>query len=274
MRITTAICLIICLFSIQSLFATGGNPHFGGRSAAMGNASIALKDLWAIKHNQAGLAFLKKAEAGLAYESKFSLKELATKAAVVAVPIEVGTFGLNLSQFGYSQYNENKFGVAFAKKLSSKFAIGVQLNYQYIQFQESEYGRKGFITGEVGFMADISENLTIGAHIFNPGFVKVAEFDDERIPIIMRLGGNYKFSDKFKTLFEIEKDIQHNAEIKLGGEYQAHKKIYLRAGVSTEPFQNSFGIGFNHSNLKIDIAAAYHSTLGYSPNISLTYSIK
>ena len=274
MRITTIVCILLSVFAYQSTWATGGNPHFGGRSAGIANASVALKDLWSIKHNQAGLAYLRKPQAGIAYENRFGLSELATKAGVLAIPLKKATLGINVSQFGYSAYNENKIGVAVAKKLTDRFSLGVQMNYEYFQFSASEYGQKGYITGEVGILAEVNEALTLGAHLYNPGYTKLSEFEDERIPVILRIGGDYRFSKKFNTLFEIEKDIDEEAQVKLGAEYQAHKKVYLRAGVSTEPFKNAFGVGFNFEKLKIDVSASYHSTLGYSPNISLTYQFK
>lgn len=273
MRLFAVSLFLSTLLSVTA-FANGGNPYFGARSAGMSNASVSLKDLWSVRHNQAGLAFLKTGGLGFSYENRFLIEQLATKSLIGAFPLKFGTIGVNVSQFGYSKYNESKLGLAFAKKLSKNIALGVQVNYQYFQFGAGEYGQKGLMTGEIGFIADINEELTFAAHVFNPSNAKLASFNNERIPVVLRIGGDYKFSTKFLTTFEVEKDINTDPEMKLGAEFMAHKMVYLRAGISTNPFRNSFGLGVYYGKLKMDIAAGYHNTLGYSPQVSISYNFK
>src|SRR5437879_770897 len=99
------------LFLIGFVFLSeAGNEDYpvGGRSSAMGNASVSLADVWSAHHNQAGLGFEKNISAGVYYENRFLLKELGVKGAVIALPEKGGTFGLCVTNFGYSLYSEKK----------------------------------------------------------------------------------------------------------------------------------------------------------------------
>ena len=110
-------------------FASGDNYHIGGRSAAMGSSSVMLQDRWAIHHNQAGLAWLDQKTVGAYYESRYTTSALGLQGGAFVLPMDVGTFGLSVSAFGYSLYNETKVGLAYARKLSPMFSVGIQLDY-------------------------------------------------------------------------------------------------------------------------------------------------
>jgi len=261
------------IFFISLVFlANAGNENFpiGARSAAMGNASVSLSDVWSAQQNQAGLGFVKNISAGVYYENRFSLKELSLKGAVIALPVKGGTFGLCISNFGYSLYSENKYSFSFAKAFSSKFSMGIAMDYLTTKIAEG-YGSKGLFAAEVGIQSKPIKGLTIGAHIFNPTRAKLSDYNNERIPTIIRLGADYNFSDKVILALETEKDIAQKSIFKAGIEYKAVKEFYLRAGIGTNPTLSSFGFGLNLKNFKLDFSANYHQVLGFSPQFALTY---
>lgn len=256
-----------------TIYAKAGNENFpiGARSAAMGNASVSLSDVWSAQHNQAGLGFLHTASAGVYYENRFLLKELSIKGGALAMPVKGGTLGLCITNFGYSLYSENKFCLSFAKAFGDKFSVGIAMDYLTTKIAEG-YGKKGVFVAEIGLQAKPIKGLTIGAHVYNPTRTQLADYNTERIPTIIRLGGDYTFSDKITLAVESEKDIAQRAVFKAGIEYRAVKEFYLRAGVSTNPTLSSFGFGVNLSNFKLDLSANYHQTLGISPQLSLTFT--
>ncbi len=265
----------LLFFLTLACIAKSGNEDFpiGARSSAMGNASVSLSDVWSAHHNQAGLGFVRDYSAGVYYENRFLLKELSTKGGAIAVPVKGGTFGFCVTSFGYQAYSENKYSLSFAKAFGNKLSAGIAMDYLTTKIAEG-YGSKGVFAAEVGIIAKPIKNLTIGAHVYNPTRAKLAEYNEERLPTIIRLGGNYSFSDKVILAIETEKDIQKKAIFKGGIEYKAVKEFYLRIGVATNPTLTCFGFGVNLKNLKIDFAANYHQVLGISPQLSLTYSIK
>lgn len=249
------------------------NNPIGSRSSGMGNASVSLGDVWSAHHNQAGLGFVRDISAGAYYENRFLLKEISVKGGVVALPIKAGTFGLTISNFGYSLYNENKYSLSFAKTFGDKLSFGLAMDYLTTKIAEG-YGSRGVLAGEFGIQAKPLKGLTIGAHVFNPTRAKIADYNDERLPTIIRFGGDYNFSDKVTVAVETEKDIFQKAIFKAGIEYKPVKELYLRVGVGTNPTLTSFGFGINLKNFKIDVSGNYHQTLGISPQLGLTYIFK
>jgi hypothetical protein len=264
---------ILCIAT--AFFSKAGNENLplGARSSGMGNASVSLSDVWSAHHNQAGLGFLRDFSAGAYYENRFLIKELSIKGGVAALPVKGGTFGLCISNFGYSLYHENKYSLSFAKAFGDKLSVGIAMDYLTTKIGEG-YGSKGVLAAEFGIQAKPLKGLTIGAHVFNPTRAKLADYNNERLPTVIRFGGDYNFSDKVKVAVETEKDIAQKAIFKAGIEYKPVKELYLRAGIGTNPTLTSFGFGLNLKSIQIDVSANYHQTLGFSPQIGLTYIFK
>jgi hypothetical protein len=262
--------LLLLLFPLAA-FAGNENLPVGARSSALNHASVNLQDIWSIHHNQAGLAKLEKIGGGIYYESRFTMKELSLKGGVLAIPTKLGTFGVSVSSFGYKLYSESKFGLAYAMELSEFLRAGVQLNYHNTHLGEG-YGNFNAFTGEIGIQADITPDLSLGAHVYNPTLTKMADYNDERIPTMLRLGAQYKIGEKVLLAAEANKNIYDKASFKAGLEYRVTEMLYLRGGVGTEPTLASFGFGLKMKKFFIDVASSYHSTLGFSPQVSLSYN--
>ena len=266
--------LLLFLLLINIIIAKAGNENFsiGARSSGMANSSVSLSDVWSAQQNQAGLGFLHNYSAGVYYENRFLLKELSIRGAVVAVPVKGGTFGLCITNFGYTSYNENKYSLSFAKSFGNKLSAGIALDYLTTKIAEGD-GTKGVFAAEFGFQAKPIKGLTIGFHIYNPTRTKLADYYNERIPTIIRLGADYNFSDVVLLAVETDKDISQKANFKAGIEYRVVKEFYLRIGIATNPTLSSFGFGLNLKNIKIDISTSYHQVLGFSPQLGLTYNV-
>lgn len=261
--------LILSFISLHTYSQHDNNP-IGARSAAMANSSVCLQDLWSVQNNQAGLAELNKIEAGTYYEDRFLIRELSLKAFAFALPTNTGVFGIDINSFGFNLYNENKFGLAFAKKLFRNFSAGVQLDYLYTHIAEN-YGNKGNLTFEIGAKTLINKNIVIAAHIFNPYRAKLSGYNNENIPSIVKFGILYMPSGKINICTEAEKDINYALVLKCGIEYNIVKSIFIRTGISTNPVTNTFGFGFEFRKFRLDFSSSIHQVLGYSPQFSVSY---
>lgn len=258
----------LCLFTAQ---ATEWYP-LGARSSAMANASVASSNLWSIKHNQAGLAFVEQISFGLAAENRFGLQELSLGGGVVALPSKVGVFGMSLTHFGDELFSESQVGFAYARTFGKSVSAGVQLNYRNTHLG-NQYGNKNTLLLEGGLQAKLNKEITFGVHIANPNRSSLSEDYDERYPTTFRMGMQYEVSDKVLLVAEGEKTTQQELAAKIGLEYQVLEQLYLRTGISTNPMQNSFGIGVCWSQFKLDLSTWRHGTLGYIPQLSITYEI-
>ena len=108
--------------------------------------------------------------------------------------------------------------------------------------------------------------------VINPNRAKLAEFTDERLPTLLKLGLKYDFSKKVTVFTEVAKDIDFDANVLVAVEYKAIDLLYFRAGYATNPALSSFGFGLNLDQFKLDFASGFDSNLGFSPQVSLSYS--
>ena len=264
--------LILLVLCPLYLFSSNGDGPIGVRSAALGHASSCLFDVWSARNNQGSLGFLRKSEVGAFYENRFFVKELTQSGFAAAIPIKKGTFGLSYSSLGYKLYRESHMTLSYGMKLTDNIAAGIGFDYLNTRIADI-YGNANAFTGSVGLTAKILPQVVISSHVFNPFRAKITNYNNEKIPTIFKLGAQYIFSKKVSILAEAEKTSAQKINMKGGIEYNPSSLIYLRVGGSSYPTQASFGVGVNYNGLKIDMCTSYHSILGLSPQIGLSYTI-
>jgi hypothetical protein len=283
MRPTIFIYISAILLSIRVISANYNNP-LGSRSAGMGNTTVVLSDLWSVNNNQAGLAVFNHTAAGVYYENRFLVKELSLKSFCFAIPTHSGNFGVSFNSFGYSGYNQLKAGLAYGRKFSKVFSAGVQLDYLRTHIAEN-YGNQDAFTFEVGIRTELTKQVTLAAHVFNPIRVKIQSETNDRVPAVFKLAIAYQVSEKLLVAVETEKNSDFKPLIRGGMEYRIIDKAALRIGYSTLPSTSgsdnfsiasvfSFGFGLNIRKLILDLSSSYHQTLGWSPTVSFIYIFK
>ena len=273
MRKILSVALSLFLVAVFQSAAFGGNENqpVGARSAGLSNASLTLNDVWSVHHNQAGLGSIRKITAGVYYESRFLMPELGLSAGAIAIPAGKGAFGLSFRTFGYQAYKENKIGLAYGRAFGDFLSIGMQVNFQSAVFSEF-YGSASTFTAEIGAIYKPSKKVTLAAHLFNPNQSRIAEFDDERIPSVIRFGARYLFSDQVFVVAEVENALYQKPVLRGGLEYHPVDILYVRAGISGNPFNSNFGFGLQMKKFQLDFAGAFHQVLGFTPKISLTFN--
>lgn len=262
--------LFFSLYAVIPVLGGGGDPIGGARALSLGGSSLGLRDHWSVFHNQAGLAHVEGFSAGAFYQSNFMLAELSTRGAAVALPAGPGVFGLAIRSFGYNRFQQGSYGLAYAMKLNEAFSVGVQLNYFNTVIAEG-YGSRGGLIAELGFQYMAGKSVMISGHLYNPHRAKLTDFNDERVPTLLRGGVQYIFSERTFMTAEVRKDIDRPVSFRAGAEYRIVEKLLLRAGVGTDPALTAFGLGIDLEHFVIDLGTAYHSVLGFIPQVSLSY---
>lgn len=267
MKISFVHTLLLLLFACH-LSAVENYPS-GARALGLSNAAVSLSDGWSSFNNQAGLAFLNSITAGVFYQSRFMVDELAFASGFVVVPVKNISFGFNFFQFGKGTFKENKLGISLAKKLSAKVAAGVQLDYLSQMMPENKRA-KGFATFEAGIIAQPFNQIVVGAHVFNPvlGGINTA-FGKIQTPAIFRVGGHYQFDENSFLIIEAQKSTAIPLVIKSGIEFCLAKNVTLRFGVSGKPIKYTAGFGFKTRKITTDIGFSYHGNLGVTPSVSI-----
>ena len=264
--------IIGLLFMSNLSFASSDKLLGGARSNAMGKASVSSFDIWSNYNNQAALAKLKKIEFGVSYENRFQLEDLSTKAIAFYYPTKLGGFNLNYTQFGFDLYKESKIGLGYSKALGKHLWAGIQINQMRIKLN-LENGEQSKYNFEIGVLAEIFSDFYLGFHIFNPSQEKFETlYFDEAIPTIARFGLSWHLSKETMLNSEVEKDFDNEARVKFGIEHQFVKDFFIRLGVSSQPNQISFGLGYQYKIVKMNLAYSKHQNLGYTPSFDLDIS--
>ena len=259
----------LLIFSIV-INAQNQPRNIGARESAMGGAGVASTEFWASANNQASLGFNKQWGAGFYYENRFLTKELSLNSLSVVMPTKGGSFVLDMNYFGYSNYNESKIGFGYGMALSKRFALGVQIDYLRTAVGKG-YGSSNIFTFEIGLLTKITDEISLGAHVFNPIQSKLNDYDNEKIPPLLKLGLQWELSENFVAAGEVQSDIDNSVCVIGGLEYRIMKTLYTRIGISNSPNIFSFGVGLQMKNFRFDFSSSMHHTLGYSPQLSLIY---
>ncbi len=254
---------------VLMLFSASGFSQ-NGSFTGMGNSSVMLYDFWAIYNNQAGLANIERSEVGICYENNYAMWETGKQALGFVLPTKTGNFALSVSRYGYTGYSENSVGLAFARNLGKIFSASIQFDYLFYT-QSENYGYKGALLFQVGFISTPIENLQIGLHVYNPGRVTLEDYNDKRVPTVIRFGLGYYFSEQVLLSVETEKDIDQKNRFKTGLQYEIIDGFFIRTGFLTNPNQFSLGIGYTNNDFTVDIATTTHESLPLSSQISFKY---
>ena len=260
--------LLILLFA-EKTQAQSVSTTMGARSASLGNASTTLKDEWSLFNNIGGLAKVKESSTAFTFEAKPALPGSSRMAASFSSPLKIGAFGIGIFKFGDKLYSEqilttgysNQFGIA---------SLGLKLNY--IQYRTEGFGTKSAVSVSFGGIAEITNQISIGAYIQNLNQPKLT--NNERVPVKLAVGVSFKPTEQILLLTEIEKDLAHDPTLKFGMEYAIHKKVFSRTGFNLNPEAAFFGVGFKGWRLKFDYSIQYTSNLNFAHQASASYRIE
>lgn len=251
------------------LFSAGEYFPIGARAVGLANTAVAIQDSWSVFNNIAGISTATQTQAGLFYENRFSNTAFNTVALTAVQPFDkYGTAGIGVFRFGNLNYNHLRISLGFAHKIEW-VSLGLQL--EYAQTNIFEVGTKNNLMLNFGGMAQITSSLRFGASIRNINQAKLADYQDERLPTVMKIGLSYLVYQKLNLNAEIEKDVILAPKYKFGIEYAIIEKFKARTGINVQPFLAFFGIGYQVHQFQFDYALSYHEKLGFSHSISLNY---
>ena len=258
--------LILVLTPVLA-FAQSVSTQIGARANGMGYASATLFDTWSSFNNPANTAKLESIATGFTYDLHPTPIGANRTAAVIAVPVlPIGVITGGAYRFGDDLYNEHVISAGFASKFGLA-SLGVQINY--IQYSAEGFGTKGVASINLGGIAELTPQLSIGAYIINLNQPEISE--EEKLPTTLVAGLGFKPIEKLFIAAEIEKDLDFDPTWKMGLEYIFHKKFSARTGYNLHPNKGFFGLGFKSKKLTIDYAIQYNVSLSFSHQASVGY---
>lgn len=253
--------------SAQSLRYSLSMPYLGLAAYSKQN-----NDVFSFTGNQAALAAVKSPGVGIYGERRFMLTENSVYSLAAAIPTSLGNIGVQVNYAGFTNFNENKIGLAYARSLGSKLDIGIQFNYY--SYRIPGYGNSSTINFEAGAIMHFSDKLNAGFHIYNPVAGKLGKSGDEKLAAAYKLGAGYDVSENFYVSAEIIKQEDIPVNVTGGIQYGFKKQFFVRAGFISETGSGYAGVGLAWKALRLDVAANYHPQLGFSPGLSLIANFK
>lgn len=259
--------LLMACFSAYGQVGTETFPK-GARSLGMANASVTLQDGWSVFNNIGGLASLESSQAFFGYDHRLGLNELTTLAAGLVQVHDFGVFGLGLSHYGGTLFNQQNIGVGFSNSLGIA-SFGFKINY--FQTNIEGFGRKASPVLEFGGVAALGTDLFFGAHVYNFTRARLSKISQDYLPTVIKAGISYRLTEQLMVNIEGEKEIRLDPQLKMGLEYVMLQKLWLRTGVHTHSENLFFGLGFRPKRFLLNYALSQNYRLGYTHHFSLDY---
>lgn len=265
-RISTVFVLLALVVPLS-----GNNPYKlknGAEETGMGGICLTLPGFWQYFHNQALLAYNDAYAASVNYDNRFNIKELGTRSAAITIPAGNTSLGVVYSNYGYKDFRRISTGLAAGMRLGDCLSAGLQIDY-FSERTYGEYESYQTITFELGIAYNITEDVRIGMHIFNPLPKSILELN---IPSAISTGIGANISEGLFLAAEITLITDNDIQLRTGFDYEIVKNLHLRTGYSTLNNSFSLGLGYKIRPVAIDIAFASHESLGLTSAISLTFS--
>lgn len=224
-------------------------------------------DAFSFTANQAALAKLKSASAGIYGEKRFLLNELSLYDVAIALPTHSGNFGADARYWGFTNYSEAQLGLAYARSLENKIDLGIQFNYYSIRI--AGYGNASSINFEIGTLLHLTDKLNVGLHVYNPTQSKLGKSGEEKLASIYAAGIGFEPSQNFLFSVQVEKEEYKAANVIAGFQYKFLPQLMARLGVSATTSSIYIGIGLGWRFMRLDATASYHPELGITPGLML-----
>lgn len=238
----------------------------GAKAWGMGGAAVADESVFSTQNNPAAITYVKKIQAGLYAEDRFRTSNTRLASFSMIVPTRWCHIGGIINHFGYSAFNQQKFSLGLAKKLSETFSLGVNLSYVRTNIAEQEGAGNPLLEAAVMFKP--VRKVALALFIFNPTQSRYSGNSTDFIPTFVRAGLSYHVNKQVQVLVEADKAHGQDVLFRSGINYKVLSNLSLRAGASNNPVYVTFGFGTAFRNIGLDFSVSVHDVLGYSPHLS------
>lgn len=240
------------------------------RSLGMGGNEATSSALY----NPSLLALYERPAFRINYFNRYALKELGALNAGFYLPGERLPLGVDVSSFGYDAYRESMFRLLAARRLNSRWALGISLQYAFLQTELFEE-QPAQLSADLGLTYAPSENLLASLLILNfpsASFGNEAAGKKEFMYYLIQLGFRWRFIDDLFLSAALQTGEAGARGGSMGLEYLVSGGFSIRAGVKGAPAAPSFGFGYRLGDFGMDLAAVYHLSLGTSMGAGLSFS--
>lgn len=239
---------------------------------SLGAYSTKQTDPFSFTNNQGALAGIKSPGIGVYGERRFLLADNSVYGLAAAFKTQLGNFGVQANYAGFTNFNENKIGLAYARSLGARLDLGIQFNYY--GYRIPAYGNVSSVNFEAGAILHLTDKLNAGLHVYNPVGGKLGKTGDEKLASAYKLGVGYDATEHFYVSVETVKEEDREISVNGGVQYNFSQQFFARAGFMSDTGSGYGGVGVAWKNLRLDVSGSYHPQLGFSPGVLLIVNFK
>lgn len=246
MRWHNVILLILLSVLSRSAYAQFVTTTLDARGSAMGGCLMLDTD---------------KRVVSVAYRQTFAIAGLADKRLTLLWPTgKVGLAAATYMHHGNIDYHEQQASLGYAIRPMDWLLVGVAGKWLNIGTSDPHYIPQHWLAATAFLqtsMAHTKLSLLTGTRPWN-----------KRFPYRLHLQVQYVPVSNMLTVAEFE--FEECARLRMGMEYDYEHLFLFRAGIATAPLVATFGIGFHHRLLSIDLGVEVHQVLGVTPHTTLS----
>ncbi|MBC8182381.1 PorV/PorQ family protein [candidate division KSB1 bacterium] len=273
--------------------------YSGARPSAMAGAFISFSgDIHSVYFNPAGLAEMNGRVASATYLNH--ILDFQSGFIAYAMPLKnLGNMAVSLNYMNYGELDEtdsqgNELGTfsagsfyltsALSRKLNDNLMVGGSV--KFIHSSIATYNSSA-VAMDLGLIYHVPfiEDFTVGLGVFNLG-TALSAFVDTKDPLPLNFV--FGFSKPLEHLpleycVSINKYIDDDVQVNVGGEFTISKEIYLRLGYNSlgrnqkiggggDQFAGvSAGFGFEWQKYYLDYSLSSYGAIGYLNRLSFSY---
>ena len=199
----------------------------------------------------------------------YLLKELTRTRLETVILYHRHAFAIRMSHYGYAKYGELTTSVAYALKLGTKVAVGLQFHYifQHVNHYESLHS----VTFDFSLYAQASRKLSFFFELYNPARLKYGVTGKTVIPMRFTVATLYEFNEKLLFSVKIFKELPGIFDVDAQCCYSPKDFFYLSLDLSLHHVQCGVMLRFRHLYFTTDVK--YNYNLGFAPEVGMIYQL-
>lgn len=262
----------LLLFSMLSVGAGESRAAFEGivvdsRTAAMG-------DCWsASDHGVHPLAPVPPVRMNLSvsvcYCAPYGLPELEQRNLLLNLPSRANMFTLEVVERGGSLYKERILSASVSRRAfpSTRFMLSLGM----FSMSVAELGETRFFGLSTGLRSRPTRFLEASIGMGNLASSSASASDGRAVFPTFLFGLTLTPGESVTAAGEVRKTPGKESSIHLGVEFEPQEGIRIRCGLQTVPMEVAMGFAIELGHLSIETASSFHSVLGRTDVITLTF---
>lgn len=235
----------------------------GARATALASTTAGIKDPWNIGANPAGITGFPSMRIHANFSKFITVSDISRKSIAVVLPLKQTSLGAVFQQYGNTDYHQSQFAAALAKDFK-RLSIGIGAGFTSLAI--TGYGASSNLSVRAGGQYALSSVLNTGLYLNYTTGASATKLSSG-------VGIGYTPTNRLMVSVMFSRtDQQTGIASGLGIEYQPVIGFWLRAGISTIPFKQTYGVGINLHHFTVQICLENFGAFGQIPQIEIGYA--